>query len=255
MPEGASGSAISRAAVTYLRRNITSGAWPINSRIPTEPELMQVLGVGKTTVREAVRSLANLGMLEALAGRGTFVRSRTPVSSVLTEFVADYESADILLYRRALEVEGAARAALHRTEDHLEALRAAVARDGARDVDYPPPPATGLMRTPGQFHSLIIEASGSRLLVDLYAGVMAALRQALDRGEICYGEPEAVRRHDHEQILEAIEAGDPHLAAEEMAAHADRDLIVQHRAAESDTAGDEHAEIAADLTSAGRSAP
>lgn len=228
---------MSRATVTYLRRNITSGTWPINSRIPTEPELMETLGVGKTTVREAVRSLANLGMLEALAGRGTFVRSRTPVSSVVTEFVADYTSEDILLYRRALEVEGAARAAVHRTEEHLDALRAAVARDSARDVDYPPPPTTGLMRTPGQFHSLIMEASGSRLLVDLYAGVMAALRQALDRGEIVYGEPEAVRRHDHSQILAAIEAGDAQRAAEALAEHADRDLIVRRRTQNADGEG------------------
>lgn len=64
-----------------VRQKITSGEWPINSKIPTEPELMRLLGVGKTTVREAVRSLASLGVLEPLPGIGTFVRSRMPVST------------------------------------------------------------------------------------------------------------------------------------------------------------------------------
>lgn len=70
------GSERARRTLTFLRQKITSGEWPINSKIPTEPELMRLLGVGKTTVREAARSLASLGILEPLPGIGTFVRSR-----------------------------------------------------------------------------------------------------------------------------------------------------------------------------------
>ena len=67
------GSDRARSTLAYLRRHITTGAWPVGSRIPIEPELTEQIGVGRSTVREAVRSLASIGMLETLPGRGTFV--------------------------------------------------------------------------------------------------------------------------------------------------------------------------------------
>ena len=106
-----SGSERARRALAFLRHQIVSGQWPINSRIPIEAELMELMGVGKTTVREAVRSLASVGMLETLPGRGTFVRSRTPVSAVLTDTLDEYDLAELLVFRRALEVEAVQQAA------------------------------------------------------------------------------------------------------------------------------------------------
>ena len=57
------GSDRARSTLAYLRRHITTGAWPVGSRIPIEPELTEQIGVGRSTVREAVRSLASIGML------------------------------------------------------------------------------------------------------------------------------------------------------------------------------------------------
>ncbi len=185
---------------------------------------MELIGVGKTTVREAVRSLASMGMLETLPGRGTFVRSRTPVSGVLTDFLSDFSVADVLIYRRALEVESAQRAAVGRTEEQLTALRAALDHlPPERDVDYVPRIAKG--RMPGQFHFLVVEAGGNPLITSLYAGVMAVLRAALSAGEVGYGEDEHVRRRDHQVLFEAIEAQDAVAAAHAAATHADRDLV------------------------------
>jgi len=221
--EAGSGSERARATLAYLRQRIATGEWPINGRIPKEPELMELLGVGKTTVREAVRSLASVGMLETLPGRGTFVRSRTPVSSVLTSYLADFEIGEVLGYRRALEVEAAQQAALHRSESQLAALRAAYQRDLSAEPDYPRTIERGV--TPGPFHHLVFEATGNRLLPSLYSGVMAELRRAIDSGEIGYGADHELRHHDHAAILAAIEARDPIGAAHAMALHADRDLI------------------------------
>ncbi|MGW5612136.1 FadR/GntR family transcriptional regulator [Streptomyces sp. NPDC003753] len=55
---------------------ISSGEWPLDSRIPSEPALVEQQGVGRNTVREAVRALVHTGMLEARQGDGTYVRSR-----------------------------------------------------------------------------------------------------------------------------------------------------------------------------------
>nr|NLD41747.1 FadR family transcriptional regulator [Actinomycetales bacterium] len=122
------GTERARTTLAYLRRQITTGEWGVGDRIPIEPELTEMLGVGRSTIREAVRSLASIGMLETLPGRGTFVRSSTPTSAVLSEFLAAYTLEELLSYRRALEVEAAQQAALHRTPEDIAALEAAVAQ-------------------------------------------------------------------------------------------------------------------------------
>ncbi len=220
----AAGSPRAQAALTFLRRKIVSGEWPVNSRIPTEPELMELIGVGRTTVREAVRSLASVGILETQVSRGTFVRSRLPVSSVLADFVAEFDLAEILGFRRALEVEACQQAAARHSAADVAALRAAYEADSLDDIDQPVRVERG--RVPGQFHHLVFATTGNRLMSSLYAGVMAGLRAALDRDAVAYGASREVRRDDHGAILAAIEAGDAGAAARAMALHVDRDLIV-----------------------------
>lgn len=212
--------------LNYLRDNISSGQWPLNSKIPTEAELVALLGVGRTTVREAVRSLASLGMLEPLAGRGTFVRSLNPVSSVIADFVADFDLPEVLGYRRALEVEAAQLAAANRSDEHIQLLRAAHERDLAKSADAGTAIEQG--RSPGQFHALIFEAAGSKLLASLYAGVMATLRKQMRAGVIVYCSDDAERQHDHADILDALAAGNIAESAHLMAQHVDRDLAVDY---------------------------
>lgn len=165
------GSERARTTLAYLRRQITTGAWEVGSRIPIEPELAETLGVGRSTIREAVRSLASIGMLETLPGRGTFVRSSAPTSSVLNEFLTAYTLEELLSYRRALEIEAAQQAALHRTAEDIEALEAAVANAVQRDHC----PAHGSPETTAElaarFHYLLFDAAKNRLLASLYAGI------------------------------------------------------------------------------------
>jgi DNA-binding FadR family transcriptional regulator len=218
MPNAAVGTSLAQTTLAYLQGKIASGEWPVNSRIPTEPELMELIGVGRTTVREAVRSLANLGMLETLVSRGTF--------SVLADFIAHHALADLLGTRRALEVEGARLAALHATPALREALVA------AHDADLPgraacagPGAGAERGRTPGQFHSVLLEASGNTLLAELYAGILVGVRAATDRGDLVHGASAEQRRADHGAVLDAVLRGDADGAAAAMAAHADRDLV------------------------------
>lgn len=222
MPNAAGGSSLAQTTLAFLQARITSGEWPVNSRIPTEPELMELLGVGRTTVREAVRSLASLGMLETLVSRGTFVRSRMPVSAVLADFVSHHDVPDLLGTRRALEVEAARLAALHATDEQVHALTAAHEADLPQHGDQACTVERG--RTPGQFHTLVLAASGNALLAELYAGVIHGVRSALDRGALVHGASAEVRRADHAAVLDAIRAGDATRSATLMAAHIDRDL-------------------------------
>ena len=220
------GSQKARDTLEYLRERIARSEWAVGDLIPKEPELMQLIGVGKSTVREAVRSLAAFGMLETVPGVGTFVRSRTPVSTILTEFLADHDLEEVLVYRRSLEIEAAQHAAVNRSEEQLDRLRAAHERSLERALDPSAEAIDSCERstTPGSFHLLVVEASGSRLLLDLYLGVMSVLERANTDGRVILGTTADTMRADHGAVLAAIEARDVRSAAHSMALHVDRDL-------------------------------
>lgn len=99
----------------------------MGERIPNESVLVDHLGVGRNTVREAVRALAHAGILDVRQGDGTYVRATSEVSGALRRLCGS-ELREILQVRRALEVEGARLAALNHTADELGELRALLAR-------------------------------------------------------------------------------------------------------------------------------
>ena len=224
MPDRPTGSPKAVDTLNFLKARIVRGDWPINSRIPREPDLMAMIGVGKSTVREAVRALAAQGMLEPITGVGTFVRSRTPVASVVTDHLAEYSLEDVLVYRRALEMEAVRQAAVLRTDEQLSQLRAVCDRD--RRITAGTPFAAELGETPGSFHHLVFEASGNRLLAGLYVAVMPVIRAAVRGGRLRLGADLEVFDADHAAILEAIGERDAAAAARAMATHLDHDLVV-----------------------------
>lgn len=216
------GSQKARYTLAFLRSKITSGEWPIGDPIPKEPELMELIGVGKSTVREAVRALATLGMLQTVPGSGTFVRARTPVSSILTDFLADHDLEEVLIYRRSLEIEAAQTAAIKRDEEQLEALRASYRK--SLESEEQEIALRNHVDGEDSFHRLIVKASGSRLLLDLYTGVMQVLSEAAVRGLVFAGISRETMLADHAALLEAIETRNVRDAAHVMALHADRDI-------------------------------
>lgn len=225
---GTTGSERARATLAYLRRQIATGEWPVGTRIPIEPELAEQTGVGRSTVREAVRSLASMGMLETLPGRGTYVRSATPTSALLNEFLADFTLEEILSYRRALEIEAAQQAATHRTEQDLAALELALVEEAGCTRC----PVLGL--TDGadnnafdsKFHRLIFDAAKNRLLAALYAGINDQLRTPKHRGRLANVATGADMERDHVRILDAIRSSDFIDTVHAMAAHVDHDVVI-----------------------------
>ena len=69
--------------MTQLEGLIESGEWPVGSKIPAEPELVAALGVGRNTVREAVRALEHAGLLEPRRGDGTYVRATSGLRAAI----------------------------------------------------------------------------------------------------------------------------------------------------------------------------
>ncbi|MFT4232817.1 MAG: GntR family transcriptional regulator [Leucobacter sp.] len=222
------GSERARMTLAYLRRKITTGEWPVGSRIPIEPELAEQTGVGRSTVREAVRSLASIGMLETLPGRGTFVRSAAPTSTLLNEFLADFTLEEILSYRRALEIEAAQQAAMHRTDDDIAALEQAA----AEEVGCTRCPVLGLSdgadnnAFDSKFHRLVFDSAKNRLLASLYAGINDQLRTPEHRGRLANVSTATDMERDHARVLDAIRRRDFIDAVHTMVEHVDHDVVI-----------------------------
>jgi GntR family transcriptional regulator len=92
---------------SILREKITSGKWSDGERLPTENELSDQFGVSRITVRQALASLVDEGMLQKRQGRGTFVSKREPVRGTmrLTGFIEDLISMGVATKVKLLDSE------------------------------------------------------------------------------------------------------------------------------------------------------
>ncbi|MCF3965517.1 FadR/GntR family transcriptional regulator [Streptomyces fuscigenes] len=208
-------SALSDQVITQLRRQITSGEWPVGSRVPTEPELAEQLGVARNTVREAVRALAHTGLLDIRQGSGTYVVATSELAGVMHRRFAGADAGHVAEVRATLESSAARLAALRRTERDLRQLdvlleRRAAAWHGA-DLD-------GFVAADTALHLAVVSAAHNEVLTTLYADLGDVVREAL-RDQV-HGVPEPEGLMDHTRLVEALRAGDAETAAAEAASHA-----------------------------------
>lgn len=195
-------------ALDWMRARITSGDWAMGERIPTEPELTELLGVGRNTLREAIKCLTSTGVLEIRRGAGTFVRARTDIGGLLTRQVAVAEMLHVYEVRRALELEAVRLACARRTDDDLRRLRAALdlRNETGRNGDN-----AAFADADLAFHVAVVAAAHNPVLAELFAGICESLRATYDFTEGVH-EPELAAAH-HQEVVEAIERGDASLAA------------------------------------------
>lgn len=202
-----------RQVIDQLRLQIADGAWPLGSKIPTEPQLVAALGVGRNTVREAVRALVHAGVLECRQGSGTYVVSTDELSGAVTRRLAAAERSDTIEVRRAFEVEAARLAAVRRTPDDLLALDEGLDR---REAAWRSGRVDEFVEADAALHTLIVAAAHNAMLAELYASVGTALRATL--ADAMGRELHPDRYVDHSQLVDAIRAGDAERAAREAGA-------------------------------------
>ncbi|MET7515699.1 FCD domain-containing protein [Streptomyces sp. NPDC005480] len=210
--------AATETAAAGLRAMIASGELGPGSRLPPEPDLCARFGVSRGSLREAVRSLGALGMLESRHGAGTFVSALNP-AHMLAGFSAtvDVLPLDGLLelfdVRRAIESHAAALAAARADETvvaHLRDLQERMSR--TQDQEQ-------LQSLDHEFHATVCAAAGNETLAAL-----AGLLRARGAHYSVYGTREAATVRlasdlGHEALTTALAAGDPTAAAAAASAH------------------------------------
>jgi DNA-binding FadR family transcriptional regulator len=190
--------------IEQLRESVSSGEWPLGHRIPNEADLVEALGVGRNTVREAVRALSHAGILEVRQGDGTYVRATSEVSGALRR-LCGAELRDVLQVRRCLEVEGARLAAAQRTDADLARLRELLAirneceKRGSR---------TDFARADTDFHLAVMDASHNAMLAELYRGLVEVITASVASTA---DDPDLIV--DHGLLVEHIAAGSGDRAA------------------------------------------
>ncbi|OIK26602.1 FadR/GntR family transcriptional regulator [Streptomyces malaysiense] len=207
-------SALSEQVIAELRNQIATGEWPVGSRIPTEPELVEQLGVARNTVREAVRALAHNGLLDIRQGSGTYVVATSELAGVMHRRFADADPRHIAEVRATLESAAAKLAAERRTEKDLKQLDALLLR---REEAWESGEAESFVAADATFHLAVVGASHNEVMTAMYADLGELLREAL-RADV--GAELTPGAHmDHTRLVDAIRTGDTEAAAREAASY------------------------------------
>ncbi len=204
--------------VRQIAASIQQGQIGEGERLPTERELSGAFGVSRGVIREAIKVLGALGLVEARQGSGIYVLNTVPtVSRAFTLSVSpDTESVEQLFeFRRTLEVESAALAAVRRSDRQLSDIVAA-SEATTRAVELGELDAFGTHDN--AFHAAVARASGNPYFEVAVATARQMQQDVVPLISDRIGSVRSAIQH-HRAIADAIGARDPETAAREMAAH------------------------------------
>ncbi|MEV6927585.1 FadR/GntR family transcriptional regulator [Dactylosporangium sp. NPDC051485] len=205
--------------IAQIKQQIIAGMLKPGDRLPSEQELAARLGVSRPTVRESLRALTSMNIVETRHGEGSFVASLKaqdliePLDFVLR--VDDDAIHHLFEVRSFIEAGSARLAAEHASDEDVRELQQLVGEysDRIDDLDH-------CVRLDMAFHRRIAAASGNPLLGNLLDSLVGLSAQSRRRT----GSDLTTRQraaHDHTLILTAIAERDPDKAQDAMLRHLD----------------------------------
>jgi DNA-binding FadR family transcriptional regulator len=207
----------SDTALAQLRAILANRDLTVQTRLPTERELAETLGLSRPAVRKALAVLEAEGQIWRHVGRGTFIGTR-PISGAgdVIAITRKTNPGEVMRTRALIEPEVAALAALNATPDHIAEMRLCLQRSRAA--------ATWRQYESwdNRLHRLIGEAAQNYLLLVLL-DTLNAVRRAVTWGRLRPNRERPVFDHhsfnEHEAIVDAIQDRDRNRAREAMRAH------------------------------------
>ncbi|WP_030913903.1 FadR/GntR family transcriptional regulator [Streptosporangium amethystogenes] len=203
--------AVTDAAIDRIKQMILSGELAPGSRLPKEADLADRLGLSRNSLREAVRALALINVLDVRQGDGTYVTSLEPRLLLdAMSFVVDFHQDDTVLQffqvRRILEPAATAMAATYMSESEVAELRKIL---DALPVD---PSVEQLVANDLEFHQRIAAGSGNAVLCSLIESLSGPTTRARIWRGLTQENALEKTREQHTAICDAIAAHQPEVA-------------------------------------------
>ncbi|HMF75914.1 MAG TPA: FadR/GntR family transcriptional regulator [Bryobacteraceae bacterium] len=215
---------LTESAFEQLISYVVNGSWKSGDRIPAERDLCQQLGIARTSLREALKAMELIGMLDSRVGDGTFVCPRSEFLSrpLLWAFTGtDHaELRDIMEARTLIEENLAGLAAERGSEEEISAIEQAVQmmRDSIERGD-------SILEADLAFHLAIASAAHNEVLRNAVQLLRNLMRQWLYFKLLLPDVPQIVVKR-HETVLQAIRRRDPSAARAAMRKHLDETVAL-----------------------------
>lgn len=198
-------------AIDKIKNMIISGELSPGDRLPKEAELAQHLGLSRNSLREAVKALCLIRVLDVRQGDGTYVTSLEPnllldAMTFVVDFHRDDTVLDFLAVRRILEPAATAMAAQHMTEEDVAQLEKLL-----EEVDESPT-VEALVANDLEFHRRIALGSGNPVLCSLIDSLSGPTTRARVWRGLTQENAVTKTREQHRAIYEAIAGREPELA-------------------------------------------
>ncbi|MEM7276107.1 MAG: FadR/GntR family transcriptional regulator [Actinomycetota bacterium] len=209
---------VARSLLDYVLR---SGEVSVGDKLPPERQFAEAFGVGRSAVREALKSLSLLGLVEIRQGDGTYVASSS--SDLLPRVIewglllGERRTMETVEARQHIEVLIAGLAATRRDDPSVERLGGHLATM-ERSIDQP----EALVAADVAFHMEVAHAAGNRVMTNILSSLQSLLHVWI--GRVIAEDPgnAELTVQEHRAIFRAIEAGDEARARDAMAAHLSR---------------------------------
>ncbi|MBP1930141.1 FadR/GntR family transcriptional regulator [Ammoniphilus resinae] len=204
-----------------IKQRIKEGLWKPGDQIPTVQQLAEELGVGISSVREAIRILGNQNILKVEQGRGTFIMN-VPEEDSLSSFgfLEDATMIQLTEARQVIEPELAALSAEHATKEEVKAILQA-----AKGMNRKAKLNEDFLKEDMLFHYLIAKASKNEIIFQMFNMISDLIVASRRRTLKMKGMTEKAT-HYHILIAEAIAQRNPTQARNLMKAHID-DVIYE----------------------------
>ncbi len=209
--------AVTDEAILKIKEMITSGRLAPGDRLPPEKELSESLGLSRSSLREAVKALEVIRVLDVRRGDGTYVTSLEPrllleALSFVIDLHDDKSVLEIFGVRRILEPAATGLAAMRVSDEEVAELTELVDRAAADDIE-------ALVEHDLVFHSKIVKASGNDYLAELIDSISShTVRARIWRG-LTQGSVIDRTIAEHSGIVSALREHDAELASARALTH------------------------------------
>ena len=206
--------------VQQIRTLIEEGKLKRNDHLPSERDLSETFRVSRTTVREAIRTLESMRLLQSRQGNGTYVLASSeealiqPLASAL--FKEKDDIFDIFYIRKIIEPHAAQLAAENATPQEIEEMEE-VLRTQEECIGH----GENIIETDSAFHNLMVKATKNRVMERLIVALIDLLKKSRENYLMEDENDERVKRslEGHHRVLSAVKNGDCDAARKSMLQH------------------------------------